>query len=666
MIDDVFGPEGILSKQFEGYAPRKGQVDMARAVAAGITGRRHVIAEGPTGTGKSLAYLVPAIDWATRPRENEPSRHEPRRVIVVTGNIALQEQLVTKDLPLLQGLLPRAFNFTLQKGRNNYLCHDAVNKYLAGNAAARHEPQMERLLAWAQETKTGDVSEFPETPAPMLWKQLSVSSDQCKGSSCKYHEQCFAEVAKRSMVSANVVVTNYHLFFAHLLVRAKMRELQAKGAPVNLDIVLPPAGVVVFDEAHKAADIARDFLGFQISKGSIEWLVRGFRHELADEIRRASDAFFADLLEHKRSKLYKSRLKAGQPVQGQALADLLLRVGDVYKHHANAAAWSQDERAELEMRARRSYTLSDQILTAMAPEKNPQAVYFIEESFGGTGSKGPGNLTKSSCVLKSKPIEVNDWLERELFNEYPTVVVTSATLSTGNGSGSFEFVKKDIGLKQADEIIAESPFKWRDQVLFVVPSTMVDAKDYMNFAGAAANHVADVARASRGRMLGLFTSYKGMDAAAQACRGLPFKVLTQKDGPRTQLVQKFKADVSSCLLGCESFWAGVDVPGESLSCVVIDRLPFPTPDDPIVDAIAEKDSKWFFNYAIPRAIIQLKQGFGRLIRTTSDRGVVVCLDRRITESSYGRSFIAALPRGIGFSKKMESIDRFFSAASSPA
>lgn len=648
-IESVFGANGLLSEKFKGYAPRKGQVDMAIAVEKAIAEKGHLIAEGPTGTGKSLAYLVPAIEWAMR--KEKFSSAVGKKVIVVTGNIALQEQLVGKDLPSLREIMPEAFDFCLAKGKNNYLCVDALGKALANNALAGKDGQIARLLEWAQTTSTGDVSEFPEMPEPALWRQMSVQSDECKGSSCKWFAQCFAEKAKRHQIGAQVVVTNYHMFFAHLKVREKMRELQARGAPVELDHVLPTADVIVFDEAHKAADIARDFLGFQLTKGALDRLVQGFNHELGPQVKAAADRFFRQLGEWKRNKGYRSRLKKGHPLQpaGALLFDLCNKVAQYYKVNAANSAWAPEEKAELEMRAKRGFTIADQIAEAMEPEKHEDIVYFIEEAPNG------------AAMLKSKPIKVDGWLSRELFGSFPTVIVTSATLATG-ATGGFEFIKKELGLKECAEMVAESPFSWKNQVLFVCPKTMTDPKEYSTFASSVADHVVKIARASKGRLLGLFTSYKVLEATHRACsEELPFRIFKQGEAPRTMLVNKFKDDVDSCLLGCESFWAGVDVPGESLSCVVIDRLPFPTPEDPIVDAIAAKDDKWFFNYAVPRAIIQFKQGFGRLIRTTTDRGVVVVLDRRVTDMGYGRSFIAALPKGIGFSRDVSSVEEFFAA-----
>lgn len=646
MIDEVFGAEGLLAAKFPGYAPRKGQIDMARAIERAIASQQHVVAEGPTGTGKSLAYLVPSIAHATAQKKKKGA------VIVVTANIALQEQLVSKDLPLLRDILPTQFSFGMMKGKNNYVCVDALGKVLSESLMSSGDRMLTRLVEWAQTTETGDVSEFPETPPPALWRRLAVGSDECKGQGCKWMGSCFSEKAKRAAWSADVVVTNYHMFFAHLRVREKMRQLKQAGAPVEVDVVLPPASVVIFDEAHKAADIARDFLGFQVTRGQIDWLLRGFNHDVAREATTAATRFFAALLELKKSRKYRARLRSGTDVQelhGIELADAMDRVGAFYEESIKAAAWSDDEKSELQVRARRSRTIAGQLREAMSPGDRDGIVYFIEETFSKTGP---------SATLKSKPIKVDDFLREELFGQYSTVVLTSATLATGGSGQPFDFVRKEMGLDGGADIVAESPFRWEEQAMLVVPRTMTNPKDMETFPGAVAKHVRDVARAAGGRTLGLFTSFKNMDTAYRACEGLPYRVLKQNDAPRTKLVEEFKRDVTSILLGCESFWAGVDVPGEALSCVVIDRLPFPTPDDPIVDAIAEQDRNWFFTYAIPRAIIAMKQGIGRLIRATTDRGVVVVLDRRLTTMSYGRAFLKALP-AMRMADEVEDVAAFF-------
>jgi ATP-dependent DNA helicase DinG len=655
MIDEVFGPGGLFAQKFAGYAPRSGQIELARAVRRAITEQQHLIAEGPTGTGKGLAYLVPAIEHSTGTRTStnrvtgRPETRHGGKTIVVTANIALQEQLVTKDLPLLRDVLDRPFRFALIKGKNNYLCIDAVGKMLA-EGLLRRDDELDRLLAWAQSTETGDVSEFPEQPSAAVWRRMSVGSDECKGQQCKYFGQCFAEKAKDAMHEADVVVTNYHMFFAHLVVRSKMRQIAARGGAVDPDIVLPPADVVVFDEAHKAADIARDFLGFTFSKGAVDWLLRGFNHDVSTRCKQESEQFFRKLCDLKASRSYRSRLKRGHGLEGEPLALCLDAVAKFYAESVNGGAWDEDERAELLMRSRRSASLASNLREAMKPEMTDRTVYFIEETRGRGGAV--------SCAIKSKPIDVGAWLKEELFGQYRSVILTSATLATGGGSKPFDFVRKEVGLETGEDLVAESPFSWSDSAMLVIPKTTADPKDRDAFPPSVAEHVRDVAKASKGRTLALFTSYKNLELAADACRGLPYRVLKQGQAPRTKLVEDFKKDVSSVLLGCESFWAGVDVPGEALSCVVIDRLPFPTPDDPIVDAIAERDKNWFFTYAVPRAIIQVKQGAGRLIRSVTDRGCIVILDQRVVKMGYGRALLAALPK-MKMADEVEDVAAFF-------
>jgi ATP-dependent DNA helicase DinG len=640
MIESVFGPCGLLSAKFPGYSPRRGQIQLAEAVCESLKQGGHLVAEGPTGTGKSLAYLVPAIYRAVG---------TGKKVIVVTANIALQEQLVNKDLPLLadllDGHLPRKFTFELVKGKNNFACIDALGKLMGEVGMSKTgDRQLDEMIAWAQQTKTGDKSELTFEPSVPNWRRLSVGSDECKGSGCKFYAQCFSEQSKRRALRADVIVTNYHLFFAHLVVRAKMLALADEGVPVEADQVLPPAETIIFDEAHKAADVARDFLGFSITKGQVDWLVN-FDHDIARRCKEEAARFFASALAHRQSRSYKARLKRGHPLDGDLLVTHLARVGKFYRDALSTQTYSPDEAAELNMRSKRAYALADNVKAAchLAEE---DVVYFLEE----TKVRGGG----ASCAIKSKPIEVAPFLERELFGKFRSVILTSATLATASGSNAFSFVRKEVGLKTGKDLVVESPFRWDLNAMLVVPRTVADPQDRERFPSSVGTHVREVVEAARGRTLALFTSYKNMQVAYDYCADAqfqatgdsekPYALLRQNTAPRTRLVDQFKNDVSSVLFGCESFWAGVDVPGESLSCVVIDRLPFPTPDDPIVDAISEKDDRWFFNYAIPRAVIAVKQGAGRLIRTTSDRGVVVILDQRLMTKGYGRSFVNALPK----------------------
>ena len=630
-VDAVFEVGGLFAKAWPGYKARPGQLRLAKAVEAAIESGDHLVAEGPTGVGKSLAYLVPSI----LDIQKDSSGTVKRRVIVVTANIALQEQLVEKDLPGLAKVLPRPFAFASIKGRNNYVCLSAREK--VHSDALLHDPVMSRLLAWADSTQTGDVSELEQVPPPALWRKLAVGSDECKGSTCKFAAQCFANRARAKLERADVIVTNYHLFFAHLVVRRKMKEIRANGGDCELDVVLPPADVVVLDEAHKAADIAREFLGFTITRGQVDWVLRGLEDDVEKEVRREAHRLFDAALELRKSKRYRSRLKVGHGLDFEPLALALDRLGKHYAALLPTAA-SSDEMADMQSKLRRAGEIARNLRAAQKPEEDQETVYFLEETLG----KVPG------CAIRSKPIDVSEWLSEELFDEFDSVILTSATLATGSrNSRPFDFIRREVGLQGGVDLVVESPFDWARNAMLIVPRTVGDPKERETFPASVASHVRDVALAAGGRTLALFTSYKNLSAAHEACRDegsrFPFRLFRQGDMPRTKLVAAFREDVSSCLFGTESFWAGVDVPGESLSCVVIDRLPFASPDDPIVDALAERSSRWFFEHAVPKAIIAVKQGAGRLIRTETDRGCVVILDRRIVEMSYGRAFLAALP-----------------------
>ncbi len=646
-VREYFGEGGKLASKLPGYRPREGQVQLAEAIDDAIFRQKHLIAEAPTGTGKSIAYLVPSILRAI----SERGKYErSKAVIVVTANIALQEQLVKKDLPFLKETLGVPFKFALMKGRNNYVCQDALAKEEARSVLGS-DPRAEALLEWARTTETGDVSEFPDTPNPAAWRRLAVGSDECKGSACRYSSTCFANLARAEAATADVIVTNYHLFFAHLVIREKIRKRQAEGHPGDPDHLLPPASTIIFDEAHKAADIARDFLGFQITKGSVDWVIRGLGQDVHSEAKQEADAFFAACLSLRRSKKYRARLKEGHGLDGVPFSRAMERVADHCKQILSGSAWSSDERAEYEAKLRRAKTIASQLLEATSPETNQDSVYFLEETLG----KVPG------VAVKSKPIEVAPFMAEALFGQFPTVVLTSATLATG-GSNPFAFVRKEMGITTATDLQVESPFDWASNAMLVIPRTMPDPKaEAAKYPAAVARHVREIVVAAKGRTLSLHTSNKLMDLAHRECSGLMYRVLKQGDAPRTRLINEFKADTSSVLFGVESFWAGIDIPGESLSCVVIDRLPFATPDDPLVDAIASRSDRWFFEFAIPRATIQLRQGLGRLIRTETDRGVVVVLDRRLVTMGYGRSMLGSLPK-MRVADEVEDVSKFFAAS----
>ncbi|MCK9521498.1 MAG: DEAD/DEAH box helicase family protein [Proteobacteria bacterium] len=632
-INSVFGPDGVLAHRFEGYVPRQGQIDLALAVDGAIRDGEHVMAEAPTGTGKSIGYSVPATYHAA---------HEGKRVVIATANIALQEQLVNKDLPLLADILPWDFSFALIKGRSNYLCHDRLYQEEAqGTLELLDDPSdagmLEALVAWARRTATGDVSELSFEPPYRLWRRFSTSSEDCKGSDCRFRDECCALKARAAAQEADVVVCNYHLLFAHLQVREATEK----------DIVLPPFGVAILDEAHKAADIARDFFGFRVTQGSVRWAARLLKKigeaRFHEHVVKEAERFFTRLAQHRRSPAYKTRLRTPDVVPCSELVRLLGEVCDGYVEAISETS-DVDLRADLKRAAARCNDLAHQIGAALSLTDS-EAVSFIEED-----SRGGG-------VLCSKPIHVGERLRHSLFGENRTVVLTSATLTTG---GSFDHLREEIGVPDPRELVVDTPFDFQRQALLVVPDGMPEPNDPA-YPAAVAALFAEVMDLADGRTLGLFTSYRNLNATYERVCGNGHRVLKQGDMPRTALVEEFRRDVGSVLLGTESFWAGVDVPGEALSCVVIDRLPFPSPDDPVLDAISERDRRWFTSYSLPRAVIAFKQGFGRLIRTAADRGVVVVLDRRLVSKPYGRVFTASLPDVLK-SRRLENVRHFLEEA----
>ncbi len=628
-IHNVFGPNGVLARRFEGYVPRAGQIDLARAVDGVIRSREHLMAEAPTGTGKSIGYAVPATYHAA---------HTGRRVVIATANIALQEQLVEKDLPLLAEILPWGFSFALIKGRNNYLCHDRLYQEEAkGTLELLDDPgdadMLRDLVEWARTTVAGDVSELPFQPPFRLWRRFSVSSDDCKGKECRFRDQCCSLRARAIAHEAEVIVCNYHLLFAHLVVRDTTEQ----------DIVLPPFDVAILDEAHKAADIARDFFGYRVTLGSVRWITRLLKQvgesRFHDRVVKEAEHFFQRLTQHRRSPAYKTRLRTPNVVSPTKLVEQLDEVADIYVA-AMGVTSDLDLRADLRKAAGRAKVLGRQITDAIGIA-DPRTVSFLDED------------TRGNAVLCSKPIHVGDRLRTSLFGETPTVVMTSATLTTG---GSFDHLREEAGCPSPRELVVDTPFDFKNQALLVVPEGIPDPNDPA-YPAAVAAVFAEVMDLAEGRTLGLFTSYRNLNATYERVRGNGHRVLRQGDMPRTALVEEFRRDVRSVLLGTESFWAGVDVPGEALSCVVIDRLPFPSPDDPVLDAISETNRRWFTSYSLPRAVIAFKQGFGRLIRSAADRGVVVVLDRRLVSKPYGRVFTASLPDVLK-SRRIENVRHF--------
>jgi ATP-dependent DNA helicase DinG len=677
-IDKVFGRGGYLSQRWgDSYQPREGQIELARAVDVSLRARGHLMSEAPTGTGKSLAYSVPATYHAAM---------GGKVVIIVTANIALQEQLVSKDLPLLGEILPWAFSFGLLKGRNNYLCRSQYEKtrlatrqqpMFNGDQAPREERERLRLMQWAEREIAqggyGDSADLDWKPTDKHWREVSISSDECRGSKCAFAGTCGALAAQRAAKQCQVIVTNYHVFFSNL------RFYMDRG----VDVVLPPFDVAIFDEAHKAADIARDFFGWKISEGSVRRVARHYRGaepKLTEDLERAAGWFFEQMLQLRRDrdrykarilpqKLSESDVAAAENLIG-SLTLFATRLGEEMQGLKSIASGgsrqAQDQLATVEQMAERTAQLIGEVRSVLGndDEDNDNDVLFIEEDEFKKASVA-SRMVRPSVVLRQAlfgkvllqhdssqcPVGPECTSPLCIVEKPVSVICTSATLATEQ---SFNFSMGELGVEHCTQLVVDSPFDYPNQALLIIPD-ICDPNDPRFTSEVTAAFLRTIELA-RGRTLGLFTSRKRMNEVFDSVRDrTPFRILRQDDGQRMALIEEFKRDIHSVLLGVASFWAGVDVPGESLSCVFIDKIPFPTPDDPVLERLTETDKKAWAQYAVPRAIIEFKQGFGRLIRSATDKGVVVCCDQRLITKGYGKQFLRAMPKGMQKIRNLEAI-----------
>lgn len=626
---EIFDDGGALAAELPGYKRRDQQVTMAACVAEAIETRRHALVEGPTGTGKSIAYLIPAIA--------EIARGGASRAVVVTANIALQEQLIEKDLPLLSRALPWSFTYAIMKGINNYLCLAKVQSQRREGTLdllddVSEQAALTSLLGWSQKTTTGDRSELPIEPSPRLWSRFSTTSDSCARKKCSAYTQCFALRAREDARQAQVIVTNYHMLLADMA----LRELGAPG-------IIPAHEILICDEAHKLPDLARSVLGFEVRPGNLRQIAKRLRKlkkkKLGEKLARETEAFFTGLANFRSSKKYKTRLRLPDPVPSDGVVTALEKAHQAFVGLANGS--EGDDQAKHEAFAKRCKAASMRITEAMALQRGPGAVYFLDKR-------------NDDVNLACREVMVANRLHEGIWDCVPTVVLTSATLTTG---GTFDFIVEESGLRGALELEAGSPFNYRDNVLMVIPEGPPPNDE--GFSDRLVETFEQAIRATGGRTLGLFTSYRMLNYVYAALKDREWDVMCQGEAPRKLLIDRFRENVDSVLLGTESFWTGVDVAGESLSCVVIDRIPFPTPDDPVMDALRDRDGHAaFMKHYVPRAAVQLKQGFGRLVRRIDDVGVVVCADTRLVSKGYGDTFLSSLPRTMR-GRDLGLIERFF-------
>jgi ATP-dependent DNA helicase DinG len=631
-----FSPGGMLAQSPLPYEYRPGQLEMAKAVERALEERRHLIVEAGTGTGKTLAYLLPALRATVA---------TGRRVIVSTGTKALQDQLYFRDIPFLESLLGE-LRVCYMKGRANYLCrHKLVTLTQHPILSGLEEvDQFHKIAEWEKTTETGDRSELSGLPeSSPLWPRLDARSEACLGSTCPDYQRCFVTEMRRKAQESDVVIVNHHLFFADLAVRQ-----QASGAPDAG--VLPEAGAVIFDEAHELEDIASSYFGLSVSNQRFEDLVRDTEAMLKKGDGYTNAINTAILVSGQqlrdRARMFFSQLPMAsdgrQPFDNRD--EFLETRGDLYLSVKNTLVRLEAELDQLRgvdeaPGLRKRVTNLRTELEFLLESTSGNMVYWLERRVS-------GGLHKQSrtTFLQATPIDVSGLLDAQLFQNFPTVVLTSATLTV---QGSFEHIRRRLGLEDARELVVPSHFRYQDQALLYLPPEMPDPRA-PDFPEAAARCIRRVLEITKGRAFCLFTSYSQMrDLYERLLPVLDYPILLHGSAPRNALLDQFRQTPNAVLFGTASFWQGVDVQGEALSCVIIDRLPFAVPNDPVVAArmkfIEDAGGKPFFEYQVPSAVISLKQGFGRLIRSLEDRGVLVLLDPRIRQKSYGQAFLESLP-----------------------
>jgi ATP-dependent DNA helicase DinG len=633
-IDEFFGENGRLSAALSGFEYREGQLIMARAVGRAFAQRRSLMVEAGTGTGKTLAYLVPAL-------------FSGKKVVVSTGTINLQEQIVEKDVPIIERAMGKSVRAVVLKGRSNYLCLRRYDRFsrqrgLAFGEGAAVAAQIER---WAKRTRTGDRAELTDLPEEFaLWGEVSSSPETCIGAKCPRFEDCFVSRARRRAQAADIVVVNHHLFFVDLM----MREMGAAG-------VIPGWEAVVLDEAHNIERIAAEYFSLSISPFRIDVLTRDVLSEMALE-RITERSIERAVLAVTAGSLGFFNAVGGRVAEGKARIstdffnrddrELALGLASRLSLLADAIRVSSVDHEPILAAARRAQEIADNLrFIVTMPDR--QYVYWSQTRGG-------------DVAFYAAPIDIAKELQQKLHKKVETIIFTSATLSV---MGTFDFFTESVGVgPDVEGMIAPGGFDTKKNALLFIPPDLPEP-DRATPSGAVMDMIGRLLAISRGRALVLFTSVRNMEAAYAGLRDtIPMKVMIQGGAPKRALLAEFRDDISSVLFATASFWEGVDVPGEALSLVIIDKLPFDRPTDPIIEAkleyMRDRDQNPFYRYQLPRAVITLRQGLGRLIRSQSDRGVLAVLDSRIRQKQYGRVFLRSLSH-FAFTDNLQDVADFF-------
>ena len=627
-----FAPHGALSEWHPNYEFRPGQLEMAEAVEAAILERKHLLVEAGTGTGKSLAYLVPAI-------------LSGKRVVVSTGTKNLQEQLFFKDIPFLQQHFNNQLRVCYMKGRSNYACrqkiYDAEREPIL--AGLEEVADFQIIREWEKSTESGDRAEITSLPEnSSAWGKVDARGELCTGQKCAQFERCFITEMQRRALASDIIIVNHHLFFADLAVKEN-----------DFASIIPDYEAVVFDEAHELEDVAGQYFGLSVSNFMIDDLrkdIQGLarRKSLGSAeldrvligLQDATERFFACFPTQDGRTGFSRRAAFVEEFQ-DVYTDLLSAL-EMTGLQLQMIRESMDEVVPLFGRARSIQDNLKQYLEGVAED----FVYWIERRNRGV-------------YLQAVPINVSSLLTEKLFDKVPSTILTSATLSV---EGGFDYLQKRLGIPYARTLNVASPFDFREQSLLYVPQHLPDARD-PGFLKAAAAEIVKLLELSRGRAFVLCTSHAAMRGLHERVNyEIDYPVLLQGTAPRSALLEQFKTTPNAVLFATSSFWQGVDVQGDQLSCVIIDKLPFAVPSDPVVaartDAVRRQGGEPFRDYQIPQAAIALKQGFGRLIRSRTDRGVLVLLDNRITRQRYGQIFFDSLP-DYAFTTGIEKVEEFF-------
>ena len=627
-LDAIFREGGTLSQALSGFRFRAQQLEMAQAIARAIASRTQLVAEAGTGTGKTFAYLVPALLYGGK-------------VIVSTGTKTLQDQLFERDLPLVRDALAAPVTVALLKGRANYVCHYHLERAaredrLPSRDDVRHLP---KIVAFARASQRGDRAELSDVPEnASIWPLVTSTRDNCLGQNCPFHGDCFVMKARKEALEADVVVVNHHLFFADVMLRDE-----------GVAELLPNCNTVILDEAHQLPDTATLFFGEQVTGGQLAELARDA--EIASRTAARDVPDLPDAAAELGPIVKKLRLAAGEVTGKYARDAALARAG--FPEALDALAAGLDRLAtELAQFAERGEDI------AMAAARADETARLVARWRDGESASGPDDaegwirwidVTPHGFQLQASPLSVAPLMKRQVEGSARAWIFTSATLAVGR---DFSHYTSQLGLDAAATQAWNSPFDYGSQALLYVPRDLPPPNSPAH-TDAVIDAALPLLEASEGRAFLLFTTLRALSQARERLsdelrrRGLDYPLLVQGEGSRSELLVRFRELGNAILLGSASFWEGVDVPGDALSLVVIDKLPFAPPDDPLLaarlDHLKDQGANPFMAWQLPQAVISLKQGAGRLIRTETDRGVLAICDPRLTDKPYGRRIWQSLP-----------------------